>query len=977
VLLVAAVLLTASVAQADPQTLTVFAGPTGSAYEASLAQLITSISAELPRGVEPRFEPTAGSQENLLRLRSTPASIGLIQGDVLAHAGDDGDPGVVVLARVQSEAIWIAAPIGTQSLDQLSRLQLGPSTGGGAFTFHRLADAWTGLPLITGELGWSGAAVPGRGRFDVSETAPWTAEELERDGLEWMSPGAGRIHRAVLADPSYTQKEVTLPGGRAIQTLGVDAMLVAHPSLRPAIAEAIVQRLLADEGLTTESFLRPDEGPVAGRFFDLDSPEHPSLIHLKRGPHPYLDFILVFAVLLLLFVGSSVLWARGTWERRARRRGESAPSARRLAGLVTLLFAVLSWTLFSALAIKAVELGPMLAGSEDASALWRMNLGAILSWLFVLVSIGYEADVFPVTTLGKILAASVQMVGWGGALFILSNLFLGAVERLLKRYLNRGVDMDLSGHLVICNWTPEAEVILREVRKGERLVHDRGAVRVVVVATEEPEGLAEAFTGLDIVVGDVRQASTLRRAQVAEASAIIVLRSADSAITSDAATATTCLAIRGLEREAGQSARPLYAEVLDPASGRDMQRLGVGDVGAEGAFQLDLLAETAVSPRVSLFYEDLLRFEDDSVELYSVPAPALDATGPVSFGSLASSLYGASLAADSDNPAVLVGVQPDGPGGQLLLNPRGDAATFSTLSPDAHLLVLAWNRPNVPAPLSLGAERADDASQTGEALRPAQTDVTIDGQRLDLGQGLRDHIVICNWDENGADLLDRIRCTGLMNPIVVVTDQPVHFENSSAFAAVSVIPMRPLEPGALERVDLGHARAVVVLAGGASDEPDSSTLLLVLRLRKLFDELPAELPRPGVSAEVRDPRNVESVRAAGADEAVCAREMLYRVFAQAVFNPAIIPCFRDLLRHSDETCEGYVVKVPRSLLTDHAHFGTVVAWAATPRARAGDNPMVPVGVLFGGERLVVNPRGDERTRRLRREDRLVVLQYSR
>lgn len=953
--------------------MTAFEGPEGSKYQRWLGELLTTAGADVGARVV-----TTGSQENLLRVQETPQSIALVQRDVLQHANAGGQADVRGLARAYEEAVWIAAPVGIERVEELQALDLGPSTSGAAFTFHRLKSAWTGLPPIEGVLGRA-VAYPGlQGRLDVDDEPPWSEAELTALGLSWIPLGPGRIQRAVLQSPAYHETRRRLPDGRRLATVGIQSVLITSPDFDPELADRIVRALLAAQDADTSVFLGAADGPTASRFTDLGVPEHPTLIHLKRGPHPYRSFALALGAMLTLFGVSFGLWTNRFWERRARRRGENALQARRRGGLVAALFALLSWTLFAVLTLKAVELGPMLAGAEETSDLWRMNLGAVLSWLFVLVSIGYEAEVFPVTATGKLLAASVQMVGWAGALFVLSNLFLGAVERLLKRYLNRGVEMDLSGHLVICNWTPEAEVILREVRNGERLANLGPPRRIVVVASAAPEGLAEAFAGVDVVVGEVAQSSTLTRARVTSASAIVVLRSAEDPTLSDASTAATCLTIRGLERAADSPPIALFAEVLDAASGRDMRRLGVGGVGAEGAFQLDLLAETAISPFVSLFYEDLLRFDEDSVEFYSVPAPPQAVPGPISFGELAASVYRASLDADPDNPVVVVGVQPTGSGGEVLLNPRGDASRFDPLPQGANLLALAWSRPVLDRPVEGGAALDDALAQTGSNLRPAADEGGAEGEVPALGQGLRDHVVLCNWsDRAGADLLDRIRCTGMSNPIVVVTDQPVRFEDAPAFAGVSVIPMAPLASGALERVDLGNARAVVVLADEGQADPDSATLLLVLRLRKLFDDLSDDRPRPGISAEVRDPRRVESVRAAGADEAVCAREMLYRVFAQAVFNPAIVPCFRDLLRHSDDTCEAYIVGVPRPLLRAGAHFGTAVTWAAEGRKRAVGNPMVPVGVLFGGERLVVNPRGEERTRKLTREDRLIVLQYSR
>jgi len=983
-LLVAASLLAATPALAQPKV-QVFAGPDGGAYEDWLSQLISELPDDLAS-----FEliRTRGSQDSLLRMKSAAGSVGLVQRDVLGFAvagaqASGAQLGLKVLATALEEQVWVAGPTGSAGFWDVDIFDVGEATTGSAFTLPLIAQSWTGLAPVQirsrgpGEpegLEWAGELDTSlrRGLFRVNPGHPWSEEELDEAGLSIIPLGAGRIQRALLADPAYHP-------GRASgsDTVAVQAMLATGAGLDTEVATAILDvlhaRLPGRPAIT-----RPDRSAaVASTFYDLGLPEHPALIRFKLGPRPYSSLLLALTALALLLFLHVVLWTRGVYRRMGAARQWRPGKSRRIAGLVALLLGLLTWTIAACLAIKYLELGPMLAGDDNASEMWRLSMGGLLRWMFVLVTVGYEADIFPATSAGQMLAASVQTGAYAGIVLVASNLFLGAVEAMMKRYLNRGDDMELDDHLVICNWTPEAEVILRELRRGER-TQGSPSRPVVIVSPDDLEGLVDLYPNVFSIQGRPSTRLPLQRAEAGKATAAIVLRSSSDALGSDAATATTCMKIRSLEehRETPEGEGPappvqILAEVLDAAAGRDLGRFGVEGVGRDGPFELDLLAETVVSPRVSRFYEELLRF-DDSVELYSIPVPRAARGGRVPFGSLLQGVYAGSLAVDAENPALVLGVLPTGTHGPLLLNPRDDDEILPPLDDAARLLVVAWSQPELPDDLDLTIHDAD-ASHT---MRLPALQGLDDHDEADSALGLRDHVVIFNWTENTPTVLERIRAAGVESAVVAVTDRQVVFRNSRAFEGVSVIPMAPLAPGALDRVDLRSATTLLLLADRRLNSPDSATLLLVMRLRQMLESIPPHR-RPTISAEVVDPREVSNIRAAGADEVVCGTEMLYRVFAQAVFNPAIVSCFRDLLRHSGDSPEAYVIPVPKDLVDEEAHFGRVVARAAASIRRGGENPMVPVGFLPHGQKVLLNPRGPERTRKLTADDKLLVLQYSR
>ena len=185
--------------------------------------------------------------------------------------------------------------------------------------------------------------------------------------------------------------------------------------------------------------------------------------------------------------------------------------------------------------------------------------------------------------------------------------------------------------------------------------------------------------------------------------------------------------------------------------------------------------------------------------------------------------------------------------------------------------------------------------------------------------------------------------------------------------------MSPHDRGALERVSIDAARAVLLLADREYDRPDRRTLLLSLRVETLLSRACVSLYRPNVVAEVVDPRQAHYIRQAGVDEVVCATEMLYRVFAQAVNNPDIVPVFQDLLRVTPDTNEIYLVHVPAHLIG--ATWRQAFRWYC--ENRSDDNPALLLGYRTARPecRLVVNPLDEAGLVELTADHRLLVMQY--
>ena len=345
---------------------------------------------------------------------------------------------------------------------------------------------------------------------------------------------------------------------------------------------------------------------------------------------------------------------------------------------------------------------------------------------------------------------------------------------------------------------------------------------------------------------------------------------------------------------------------------------GVQDVGTERSFEVALLAQTAVTRRISHFYEALLHNSADTVELYTIGVPIGLQGREIRFGEVIRRIYSTSLERAPDNPVIVVGIHRKTLH-RVELNPRRRDHDGLWLSADDQLVVIAYGPP--------------DQTKFGtppSTLPAAATSYVTPAGVTSATAAIAPHV-------GGA-------------PVLILADTPVRFHDSDIFDGVQMVPMNPYSPKALERAQVGSAHSVIILADRRLEDPDGQTLLLSLRLNALLKQRRAEataanLPfvRPNISAEVVDPRNVGYLRQAGkgVDEPICAKEMLYRLFAQAVGNPAMVPVFHELLRASLDTNEVYLEPVPAHLLARKATFAEALDEYA--RHRSPQNPAIPLG----------------------------------
>jgi voltage-gated potassium channel len=238
-------------------------------------------------------------------------------------------------------------------------------------------------------------------------------------------------------------------------------------------------------------------------------------------------------------------------------------------------------------------------------------------WAFVTITtVGY-GDSYPVTTLGRVLAILLMLMG----ILTISTLSGTIASIFVDRKIREGKglqDITTRSHAVLCGWNVNAERIL------EGLSHLPGSRAVVLVNEMDPEefqALNARHEDMDLrfVRGDFSNEKALRRGAIASARAAIILSDTSGRNTlgnADERTILTALAIKALNPDI-----VIIAELVNPENEGHLRRANVDDILVYGEFNGFLLSSATVSPAIPQVTKQLLSFASRS-HLKQVGVPA-------------------------------------------------------------------------------------------------------------------------------------------------------------------------------------------------------------------------------------------------------------------------------------------------------------------------------------------------------------------
>jgi voltage-gated potassium channel len=239
-------------------------------------------------------------------------------------------------------------------------------------------------------------------------------------------------------------------------------------------------------------------------------------------------------------------------------------------------------------------------------------------------------------------------------------------------------------HIIICNWNEKAPTIVRQLLEA-----NQGYPRDIVVISASAIDDREEFDDqnyVHFIQADPTHHETLEKLQASQAKAVILL--ADEASEGpDEKNALIALAIKHLEQIPGQRKDiHVVGELVKLARRRHLREAGVDEVISARDYSSGIIAQSAVFKNMSVVYQQLLTYSDDTNEFYFIePGKYPEQLQGKTFAEL-TQWMGQYSAAHADNPLLLVGIKSGQ--GEILLNPKQEH--FDRLAATDSLIVMAF-----------------------------------------------------------------------------------------------------------------------------------------------------------------------------------------------------------------------------------------------------------------------------------------------
>lgn len=188
----------------------------------------------------------------------------------------------------------------------------------------------------------------------------------------------------------------------------------------------------------------------------------------------------------------------------------------------------------------------------------------------------------------------------------------------LKEHVSEPVsngDYNIKNHVIICNWTDKADVIVRQLHDDS--VHDKSPI---IVITEEPElvpkSTDKAYRGLLIIGGDPADTEILERADLRNAKTAIILADEREPEHADSRSILIQLAIDCINPNVHT-----IVELVKSSSEMYFQYTHVNEIICLEQLSEKLLSQAALTPGLSEVYLNLLTQSSDTNEIYLEELP--------------------------------------------------------------------------------------------------------------------------------------------------------------------------------------------------------------------------------------------------------------------------------------------------------------------------------------------------------------------
>ena len=164
--------------------------------------------------------------------------------------------------------------------------------------------------------------------------------------------------------------------------------------------------------------------------------------------------------------------------------------------------------------------------------------------------------------------------------------------------------------------------------------------------------------------------------------------------------------------------------------------------------------------------------------------------------------------------------------------------------------------------------------------------------------GYSDHILVCGWNATARELVAELQGDEFSGRVVVLHES----ERSPAGADVYFVRGDATSAADLERAGIPDAAAAIICPSDPTNEADMRSILTVLAIETMA-------PQVRTVVEVNNPKHVEHVRRAHADEILVTSRLASRLLARTALYPGLASLVTDIVS-GGEGSELYRVELP-------------------------------------------------------------------
>lgn len=176
-------------------------------------------------------------------------------------------------------------------------------------------------------------------------------------------------------------------------------------------------------------------------------------------------------------------------------------------------------------------------------------------------------------------------------------------------------DFNIKNHVVICNWTTKADIIVRQLHDDS--VREKNPIIVITDRPElVPKSTDKAYRGLLIIGGDPANKDILERADIQNARTAIILADESNLEAADSQSILIQLAIDSINPSVHT-----IVELVKSTSEMYFQYTHVNEIICLEQLSEKLLSQAALTPGLSEVYMNLLTQSSDTNEIYLEELP--------------------------------------------------------------------------------------------------------------------------------------------------------------------------------------------------------------------------------------------------------------------------------------------------------------------------------------------------------------------